>query len=178
MYNTGSKYTIKRFIRGGKNETKKKKEENLKERLRVIRAGPGGRGEDQLSRWNVRSGIRDEIRSRYWNHQIMTRKSRGVVMRAGPGQLARFSRLFSIFAFLSDTRGPMSGPVPTSFLVDLLLGLCSVINYARYRHLLLSICQGYVRVAPLKTPFVVNSVAPSNLEDGYFVFFVRFVRLL
>lgn len=38
-----------------------------------------------LSLWNVSVGIPDEIRSRYWNHQIMTRKSGGVVMRVGPG---------------------------------------------------------------------------------------------
>lgn len=60
----------------------------------------GSRKEERLSRWNVRGGIRDEIRSRYWNHQIMTRKSGGVVMRAGlEPELARipFASLLSLF---------------------------------------------------------------------------------
>lgn len=85
--------------------------------------GVGGGKEGQLSRWNARSGIRDEIRSRYWNHQIMTRKSGGVVMRAGSEQLARFSRrLSSLYFAFQHGAGPHARTRAT-FLVGLRLGL-------------------------------------------------------
>lgn len=73
----------------------------------------------------------------------------------------------------------MPGPIPPTFLVDLLLGLCSVINYARdIGTSSRSFAKGmYVRVASLKTPFAVNPEAPSSLEGRYFVFIVSFVRI-
>lgn len=92
-----------------------------------------GKGRVWLSLWNVSVGIPDEIRSRYWNHQIMTRKSGGVVMRVGPGprgarkkgrerkrecSAVRSARSWSLFRCLSSfsifrSRSSLCGPVST-----------------------------------------------------------------